>query len=86
MSEPGNRMFLVCTICGAETESALMLGQRRTLAFSKVPRQHHFEEWFEAHEHGGGDHFKLAFAKTPDWDRSTPADPVHLGVKLALVS
>jgi hypothetical protein len=85
MTEHGNRMYLVCTHCGAEIEHTIMLGQRRTGAFSKSPRQHHLEEWFEAHAHDGGDHFKLAFGKTPDWDRSMSADPVHLAVKLALV-
>lgn len=85
MTEPGNRMYLVCTQCGAEAAHSLMLGQRREGAFSKSPRQHVFEDWFEQHTHDGGDHFKLAFAKTPDWDRSMPADPVHLAVKLALV-
>lgn len=85
----GNRIYLVCTHCGKDP---IELGRRRgemvTPLFGKAVKTALLEEWFMAHAHQlaeGPDHFKLAYASTPNHDVPIAADPVANAVRLQLV-
>lgn len=85
-----NRIFIICSICGADTHHSLMLGKRRSGAYGRQPSQRELEEWFDQHAQCGGtrDHFKLALAKPADWDMAetiTADSNVKAAVKRALV-
>lgn len=87
----GNRIYLVCTICGADTQHSLMLGMRRGNGYFKAPDRRMLDAWYEEHAKCGDtlDHFKLAMQKPANWDRPLPISPdtnVDLAVKLALVN
>jgi hypothetical protein len=86
----GNKLFLVCTICGPESQHSLELARRKNAAYEKVMDRRNIEAWFEKHAHPdcGYDHFKLGMHANPDWDKAIPASPdsdVKAAVRLALI-
>ena len=86
----GNRLYIICTVCGSDTQHSQMLGMRRGSGYFKAPGRREMEEWFEEHAKCGGtlDHFKLALSKPENWDAAEVIDPgtnTALAVKLALI-
>lgn len=87
----GNQIFIICTVCGAEITSALMLADRKIdSGFTAIQHQRSVQKFFDKHADCGGtrDHFRLALGKNPDWDVIEIVDPstnIHGAVKLALV-
>jgi hypothetical protein len=86
----GNRLFLVCTVCGPEMEFSLELARRKNAGYEKVMDRRNIEAWFEKHAScgDGKDHFKMGMERNPDWDRAIAVSPdsdVKAHVRLALV-
>jgi hypothetical protein len=86
----GNRLFLVCTVCGPEIEYSLELARRKNAGYEKVMQHRLVEDWFERHANCGDtrDHFKLGMERNPDWDKGVVVKPdSHVGahVRLALI-
>ena len=86
----GNKLFLVCTICGPDTQHSFELARRKNAGYEKVSDRRLIEDWFEKHAHpdSGFDHFKMGMHANPDWDKGIPVRPdsdVSAHVRLALI-
>lgn len=85
----GNRIFLVCTACGADTDHAFELARRTSGGYRAARMLRDLQAWLDRHENCGGtrDHFKAGLAKSPDWDATEIADPksnVRAAVRLGI--
>lgn len=88
--EPGNTMYIVCTICGPMAMDALLFASRTDAGFENFPSERKLQRFFETHAKCGGtrDHFRLGMARGPDLDLNAVVDPatnIKGAVKLALV-
>jgi hypothetical protein len=88
--EPGNTLYIVCTVCGPMALDALLLASRLEAGFENFPDKRKLERFFEIHAKCGGtrDHFRLGMARGADLDLNPVIDPatnVKGAVKLALV-
>jgi hypothetical protein len=88
----GNRLYIVCTVCGADTEHSQMLGQRLGSGYHRAPDRRLLDAWFETHAKCGDtlDHFRLVLAKPANWDVWPVISPdshvgAHVKTALALV-
>ncbi len=86
----GNKLFLVCTICGPEAQHSFELARRKNAGYDRVSDRRTIEDWLERHAHAdsGYDHFKLGMHANPNWDMGIPATPdsdVKAHVRLALI-
>jgi len=85
----GNRIYLICSVCGPDTQHSMMLGLRRAGGYCRPPSGQQLQAWFDEHEKCGGvnDKFKLAMDKPANWDAPEMVSPTnHVGahVKTAL--
>jgi hypothetical protein len=86
----GNRMFMVCTVCGPDVEHALELSRRKNEGYEKVMPHQVIAAWLRKHARCGDgyDHFKLGLERNPDWDKAVPVSPdsnVKAHVRLELI-